>query len=126
MTENINWDDYPNFERHEFECQCGCGQAPMDPLFMARLQSLRTLLATPFAISSGYRCPDHNARVSSTGRTGPHTTGKAADIAVMRTVAHKVLTQAFQMFPRIGVNQKGKGRFVHVDSVEGPPTVWSY
>lgn len=121
-----------NFTRKEFACKCGCGDDEMDLEFINRLQSLRELCGFPIIISSGKRCPEHNAKVSSTGKTGPHTTGKAVDISVDRTKAHKVLKMALRLgFTGIGVQQKGKSRFIHIDSLEeGPdcprPTVWSY
>lgn len=98
---------------------------------MRQLNALRGRYAFPFRVTSGYRCPDHNASVSSTGRSGPHTTGKAADIALERREAFLVLSDAAQFgFTGIGVNQKGSGRFIHLDMLqpdEAPrPTVWSY
>jgi uncharacterized protein YcbK (DUF882 family) len=78
----LDWLRWPNFTEGEFRCRCGCGRADMDPAFMDRLQALRERFGKPLRISSGYRCPDHNARVSSTGRGGPHITGKAVDVAV--------------------------------------------
>jgi zinc D-Ala-D-Ala carboxypeptidase len=101
---------------------------------MDKLQQLREAVGFPLPISSGYRCPDHNAKVSSTGKTGPHTTGKAADPRMSGEKAFKVMAEACQLgFTGIGLSQKGahESRFVHVDTLEnGPgcprPTVWSY
>jgi hypothetical protein len=53
----------------------------------------------------------------------------AADIGVDGKAAHEVLTLAMQLgFTGIGVQQKGTGRFIHVDTVQTPPrpNVWSY
>lgn len=125
MTVAWRW---PNFTSDELRCRCGCGQVAMDAGFMDQLQGLRDLLQFPLPVTSGYRCPAHNARVSSTGPTGPHTTGKAADLAVERARAHRLLCVAPQMFSGVGVQQKGTGRFIHLDTLIGPgrPTVWSY
>ncbi len=100
----------------------------MQSAFVDRLDELRDRLEFPLRVSSGYRCPAHNARVSSTGLTGPHTTGLAADLAVERWAAYEVLRVALEMrFQGIGVAQKGAARFIHLDDViDGRPTVWSY
>ncbi|MEO5330361.1 MAG: D-Ala-D-Ala carboxypeptidase family metallohydrolase, partial [Magnetococcus sp. THC-1_WYH] len=49
---------------------------------MDRLENLRREFNRPMPVSSGYRCPMHNARVSKTGFSGPHTTGQAVDIVI--------------------------------------------
>jgi len=96
----------------------------MDFEFMQRLDEARHQLGFPFPITSGYRCPKHNAAVSSTGLKGPHTTGRAADIALSYTGARKALTLLSQNFTGIGIQQRGEGRFIHVDLLQ--PRLWSY
>jgi uncharacterized protein YcbK (DUF882 family) len=121
-----------HFSRDEFTCRCGCGQNLIDDIFVTELDDLRHRLGFPLVITSGYRCPEHNARVSSTGRTGAHTTGRAADIAVSHTRAYEVLQTALLMrFTGIGINQKGGSRFLHLDNLPNAPgqprpTCWSY
>lgn len=129
----INWGDFENFSEGEFRCRCGCGRADMDETFVDRLQTLRTRLGFPLKITSGFRCPDYNEQVSSSGRNGAHTTGRAADIAVSRGQAYSVLRMATQIgMTGIGVQQKGDGRFLHLDDllerdIKAPrPTIWSY
>lgn len=127
----IDWSQYPNFSEDEFRCR-HCGRADMDPAFLERLQTIRTIVNEPLIVSSGYRSPEHNDRVSSTGRDGPHTTGRAVDLAVSHGLAHKVIAAALATgITGLGVNQKGRGRFLHLDDLpEAPgrprPTVWSY
>lgn len=112
----MNWDKYPNFSRSEMVCSCGCGRADMEPEFMRRLQRLRSHYNRPMVITSGYRCPDYNARVGTTGRDGPHTTGKAVDVAVRGADARDLASMAMTYgFTGIGVQQKGEGRFLHLD-----------
>lgn len=101
---------------------------------MAMLQEIRDILGRPVAISSGFRCPAHNARVSSTGADGPHTTGRAADIRCYGQVAYDVLRLVADLgVTGIGVAQKGPHatRFIHIDTLPPAdgvprPTVWSY
>lgn len=117
-----------HFTMKEFSCRC-CGQNHIEETFVDKLDELRDRVGFPLVVTSAYRCPSHNARVSSTGTTGPHTTGRAVDLAVDRGRAYEVLRVAFSMgFTGIGVNQRGSGRFIHLDDLmDGPrPTVWSY
>jgi len=118
---------WPNFTPSEFACSC-CGIVYVSESFMDRLQSVRTRSSLPMPISSGYRCSSYNSSISSTGDSGPHTTGKAADIAVSHESAFVVLDLALdEGFTGIGVNQKGSGRFIHLDTLEeNRPRVWSY
>ena len=108
------------FTENEFACQC-CGVARMDREFLAALDALRAALGAPILITSGYRCPDHNDAVSSTGRAGPHTTGKAADLYVARHRWRDLAELAYINFNGVGVNVP---KFIHVDSL-GRRT-WSY
>lgn len=121
----------PHFSKEELTCKCGCGFLPQQD-FMNKIEALRQSLGFPLAVTSAARCPDHNARVSGTGRTGPHTTGRAIDLAVQGSQAYMLLSSAtFMGFAGIGVAQKGGGRFIHLDDLpNGPgcprPFVWSY
>lgn len=67
-----------NFKPEEIACPC-CQAILVVPETMDRLQAARILFGEPIRIASGYRCPVHNARVSNTGKDGPHTTGTAFD-----------------------------------------------
>lgn len=121
---------WPNFSQDEFACK-GDGTCEMDPTFMDKLQSLRDLYGKPMIITSGYRSPAYNAKVSETGTAGPHTTGKACDIAVASTDAYLLAQLAFKMnFMGIGMSQKGPKRFIHLDMCLPPdfprPALWSY
>ena len=83
-------------------------------------------------VTSGARCPTHNSNVSATGKTGPHTTGRAIDFGVRGPQALDVIPLALALgFTGIGVNQKGASRFIHVDDLpDAPgqprPYIWSY
>ena len=124
MTE-VDWGKYPNFRKEEFNCRCGCGENRMRPEFMERLQALRTAYGKPMLVTSGYRCPKHPVEASKV-MPGMHATGLAADIGVSGSEAIQVLRLAFDAgFRGVGVQQKGSGRFIHVDLRE-TPTVWSY
>jgi len=122
---------WPNFTPEEMACR-GSGELLVVPVFMERLQRLRAAFGRPMPVTSGYRTPAHNARVSSTGTDGPHTTGRAVDIAVSGSDAFELVRLALACgFTGIGVRQRGawNGRFIHLDDIESPgirPRIWSY
>lgn len=122
---------WENFTEEELTCKCGCGQQEMDDDFMDKIQSIRGDAGFAFNVTSAYRCPSHNNNVSTTGTTGPHTTGEAIDIAVHGDQAHKLLKLALvRGMKGIGINQKGdhNTRFIHLDNLSSPnrPWVWTY
>lgn len=123
----------PHFSDEELRCKCGCGGLP-ELGFMLKIERLRVEFGKPMTVTSAYRCPDYNEKVSSTGRNGPHTTGRAIDIAVERADAFELIMAVGRTdyalglgITGIGVQQKGGGRFIHLDDLtEGRPTIWSY
>ena len=121
----IQWSNYPNFTREEFTCRCGCGRNEMRPEFLERLQALRSAYGKPMHITSGYRCPQHPVEAAKV-HPGMHSTGLAADIGISGGEAVALLRLALDAgFRGVGVQQKGNGRFLHVDLRE-TPTIWSY
>lgn len=122
----------PHFSDAELACKCGCGLLPAQSS-QDRLERVRVRYGKPMKVSSGSRCPDHNAKESGTGRTGPHTKG-AFDILVSGEDAFTLLGLALgEGFTGIGFSQKGEHskRFMHLDDLpnaEGQPrpTIWSY
>lgn len=121
---------YSEFDQHGAP---GSGAAHMNKLFLSMLDALREKLGFPLIVTSGYRSPEYNAKVSETGTTGPHTTGKAADIAVSGQQAYTLIKTALELgFTGIGISQKGASRFVHLDILadgeQGAPRprIWSY
>ena len=121
-----------NFTTDEMACSC-CGKSDMDDEFMRILQSIRDEMQRPLKITSGFRCEEHNQRVSTTGKKGPHTFAKAADILISGADAMRLFTIAQKHgVSGVGMSQRGAHakRFVHLDILspdEGPrPTVWTY
>ena len=123
----MNWSSIRYFKEEEFRCKCGCGGAAMDETFVRMIDTLRHEYGRPLKVNSGYRCPNHNAKVSGTGMTGPHTTGKAVDLGVFGPDADRLLELAYKVgFNGKGINQKGVlgGRFIHLDMLD--KRIWSY
>ena len=88
-------------------CKCGCNVSAMSEDFMVKLQELRTKCGFALPVTSGYRCAKHNEAINGHPNSA-HQTGEGADL---------------------GVQQKGEGRFVHVDTKQrhtGKPNLWSY
>jgi zinc D-Ala-D-Ala carboxypeptidase len=118
----MNYGKY--FTDFEFRCK-HCNKAGMDQTFVDRLNALREAYGSSLRVSSGYRCKDHPVEAKKAS-TGMHTTGKAVDFAIQGADAHKLLGIAMTMgFKGIGVQQKGTGRFIHLDDRD-TPAVWSY
>ena len=122
-----------NFSTDEMACSC-CGKSDMDKEFMRSLQAIREEMQSPLKISSGFRCEKHNERVSKTGKAGPHTHARAADIIISGADAVRLFDIARKYgMTGIGVKQNGphNKRFIHLDNLgsdfSGPrPFVWSY
>ena len=130
MTDSI-WE---HFTIEELQCPC-CGKMEMNHAFMNEVVELRKEADFPFPVNSGYRCPQYNSTLSSTGPTGPHTTGRALDIGVSGNRAHRLVELAMRRgFTGIGIKQHGAHgkRFVHIDNLSGHdtqgkrPWIWSY
>jgi len=123
----VDFSKYPNFKADEFKCS-HCGANEMQPDFMAKLQALRIEYGKPMRVTSGYRCAKHPVEAKKAA-PGAHASGCACDIGVDGADAHRLLGLALKAgFTGIGVQQKGTGRFIHLDTLKSGlrPTVWSY
>ena len=102
----------PHFSEAEMTCR-GTGKCEMDEEFMELLERIR------MEYGKG---------------TGPHTTGRAADILVAGPDAYALMQIAQSLGATgIGISQRGDHakRFIHIDNLgadyAGPrPFVWSY
>lgn len=119
---------YLYFSEQELKCHCGCGEQLMDEDFMFKLEQIREDLDFPFILTSAYRCSAYNERVSSTGPDGPHTTGRAVDIAASGIGKYRIMNAAI----KAGMTRVGIGKsFIHIDDLttdDGYPdkVIWSY
>lgn len=132
MTYAPNFFRWDEFDQHGAP---GTGEAHMDRDFVRWLDELRLRCGFPLTVSSGYRSPEYNSTVSTTGLDGPHTTGKAADLIVLGSQALILIGHATDMGVKgMGIKQKGEHarRFIHLDMLgaaetKGPrPWIWSY
>ena len=119
---------WKHFTRDDLKCK-GSGECRMDPEFLDVLEAIREEYGSPMVITSGYRSPTYNAKVSYTGTAGPHTTGRAVDVSIRGKNALRLLKIALAHgVTGVGVAQKGNSRFLHLDMVDGVsrPMIWSY
>ena len=111
VREPGDWDQsWVNFKPEEFKCS-HCQALNIHSDIMDLLQEARGDLG-PISITSGYRCGLHNSQVSKTGMSGPHTTGKAIDIAVRDSKHRKELITYFA--PKVTGLGIAK-TFIHID-----------
>ena len=66
------------FKVEEMACPC-CGRVFVDDRLFPILDRIRDALGVPVYITSGYRCPSHNASVGGVANS-QHLDGTAADI----------------------------------------------
>ena len=128
IKQMIDWNKYPNFSEDEFKCS-HTGLCAMDEEFLEVLQEIRTKYGKSMVISSGYRHETHPIEARKS-KAGEHTMGRCADIAVSGSDAVELIRIALECgITRIGVQQKGQGRFLHlgIGARDLPnPWIWSY
>ena len=104
-----------HFSRHEFECQCGCGQDTVDAELIYILEELHEALGDrDININSGNRCLTRNNREGGSLKS-QHRVSRAADITVDGWTPGQVQTQFNTLWP----DDYGMGSyepFTHVDS----------
>lgn len=113
-----------HFNSGEFECPC-CEKVHVDPRLISLLENARTLYHHPITISSGFRCPAHNAEVGGLPNSA-HLTGEAADIICAFSADRY---QMIRIFISLGATRIGVGKgFLHVDVSRTLPqgVLWLY
>ena len=117
-----------NFSLKEFDCKGNCKECkdgcdmPSDVYMniiklVKQLQFLRDYTGRAITINSGYRSPEHNAKVGGS-QTSQHLLGKAADITIeglKPTEVYKIIEDLIDMGEML---QGGLGlydTFVHYD-----------
>lgn len=103
------------FTIDEFRCH-HCGHLPengMNPVLLEKLDALRESVGLPIVVSSGYRCPEHNADVGGVWNS-QHVKGNAADIYCpglsVDTLADSAAILGFD-----GIGRYYRAEFVHLD-----------
>ncbi len=121
------WKQIKYFKSNEFDSPSilKSGYDNMDEQFVRKLDALREKFGKPMIITSGYRTEIYNDRIGGAPNS-MHVKGKAADILVRGEDAYTIIGLAYMVgLKGIGVSQKGRNRFIHLDDRD-EPMVWSY
>lgn len=112
------WDEIEFFDREEFRCKCGgkyCNgflAEPQEKLIRVA-DRVRSHFGTRITVSSGVRCPTHNANVGGAANSR-HKLGKAMDFTVSGFSAAMVLAYVQQQ-PEIRYAYAINSNYVHMD-----------
>lgn len=118
-----------NFTLVEFACRCGCG-GESKPEIVANLMRVAAMLeklraacgGKPMHVTSGFRCPKHNAAVGGASAS-LHLTGQAADVTCA-TLTPAEVQRIARGVPEVHGLGLGK-TFTHLD-VRGRRVVFRY
>lgn len=112
-----------HFRRAEFRCKCGrCGFDTVDAQLLKVLDQVRLRFGAPVVITSGCRCPEHNARVGGS-KGSQHLYGRAADFVVRGVEPAEVYRFLIDTYP----DRYGFGLYsgwVHCDTRSNGPARW--
>ena len=110
-----------NFSLEEFKCKDGSdipNTALLNIVELARnLEVLRTAINKPITITSGYRSPEHNAKIKG-AKDSQHVKGTAADIKVKGMTPKEVALIIEGLIEQKKMKQGGIGIYpswVHYD-----------
>lgn len=123
VTENPNgaetdwWAEIQYFKPAEFACKCGtyCDGWPgeMSETLLRVADRVREHFGAAAIVSSGLRCPAHNANVGGAAKSR-HLSGKAMDFRIAGKTAAEVLAYV-QSQPEIRYAYAIDGQYVHMD-----------
>lgn len=84
----------------------------MDQELLELLDEMRAIYGKPIIITSGYRTPEHNAKVGGVD-TSSHLKGLAVDIAIKNNTERYEIIRIAML---LGIKRIGTGKgFVHID-----------
>lgn len=101
------------FVEAEFECKCGCGHN-VKPILIDTLDVIRAELGCAIIITSGARCPAHNAAVGGVPDSY-HIRGLAADCVPADGDLNRLANIMRQFCPTANILIYYSSGFVHFD-----------
>ena len=105
-----------DFRVKEFACKDGSDEIYIDSRLVDYLQRIRNWAGHPIVISSGYRTPEHNAKIGGS-KTSYHTKGRAADIYVKdRKKSIYEIARYAQAIGVPGIEENKDSNYVHIDT----------
>lgn len=102
-----------HFKVREFSCRSGADAVLIAPRLVMVLESIRAHFGAAVTINSGYRTPEHNAKVGGAAHS-QHCYGMAADISVSGQKPETVAAFARTLMPDWGGVGVYKS-FTHID-----------
>ena len=103
-----------NFKAKEMDCKCNkCNSTLIDEDLIKGLQRVRDHFNKPLNITSGYRCPSHNAAVGG-ARASYHMKGQAADVYINDVTPLEIAQYAESTGLFNGIGKYSS--FVHLDT----------
>lgn len=113
------------FDTSEFDCPIAGQGDKMDKNFLELLDEARHIASTPFRITSGYRCPEHNKNVGGVPGSS-HTKFVACDIHCDDSARRYLIVSALLKagITRVGISHN----FIHADMDLDKPQnlIWTY
>jgi len=113
------------FDTSEFDCPIAGQGDKMDKNFLELLDEARHIASTPFRITSGYRCPQHNKNVGGVPGSS-HTKFVACDISCEDSARRYLIVSALM---KVGIRRIGiSDNFIHCDMDFDKPQklIWTY
>lgn len=114
-----------HFSEEEMQCPC-CEALIYDPELIKAAERLRGYLNKSMIVTSGYRCKDHDTKIS--GVSGVHCTGKAMDFYVPkmsnREVWEAIETSCPGVFQGVGSYPDTNNQVIHIDIWEKRWSRW--
>lgn len=101
-----SWDSIKHFKKSEFTCKCGCGLNNIQLDVVKIADEVREHFGNPAIVTSGTRCPKHNAEVGGVANSR-HLAGKAIDMYVQNVSWNDLLEYLREL------EQKGKIRYCY-------------
>ena len=108
------------FRAPEWRCKCknpGCpaGAKPLADPVLRFLDLCRAALGQPIEITSGWRCPAHNAATPNAAQNSLHLRGRAADICAANMQDLAVIVRRLATLPDISPGElQIKRGYIHV------------
>lgn len=103
-----------HFAVNEFASRDGADQIKIDNKLVEYLERIRRHFGKPVTVTSGYRTPEHNAKVGGV-KNSYHTKGMAADIVVEGVRSRDVARYAEAIGVR-GIGWYESSNFTHIDT----------